>query len=402
MTGGAGARSVRGVTWRISNSARKQIERLANQFVDIERLRLHVAALVQRAEAADDLGGAVVVGHDIVADLAQLGEIDVLASEHFLRCLGVAENRGERLIQLVRDRRPTAGPASTRGSCAEAHARSCDARSSASLRSVMSTRDAEQLPILARFRSSARRDPAHAAVGYRRRGTRRRTRSPVASAVSHGAFQILAIRRDARPRDLLERYRLRCRVAACRHECVVARTSSAGHVPDHIESCAARAARLICFWASSSADAVRRRERRSRSRAAINPACNIRMRDTRGDLAPILVPRGRLAEPDDGIGRQQALVDAPAAQLAPIDHRHVRDRGRSDVRRWGAVQQPDGDGGGLLRLRLRTAPRSRRRCRLRRKCPADHRPGPRTPRRSAPPIDAEWSRCPRRRRSIPV
>ena len=81
----------------------QQIERLPNQLVEVEGIRLHVAAPVQRSQAANDLRRPVVVGHDIVADSPELGEIDLLPGEHFPRGLGIAEDRGERLVQLMRD-----------------------------------------------------------------------------------------------------------------------------------------------------------------------------------------------------------------------------------------------------------------------------------------------------------
>ena len=79
----------------------------------------------------------MVLGHDVVADLLQLGEVDVVAAEHLLRRLGVAEDRGERLVQLMRDRRGELPTVDTRVMWRSA-VRSSSALSSVGLRSVTS------------------------------------------------------------------------------------------------------------------------------------------------------------------------------------------------------------------------------------------------------------------------
>src|SRR5262245_6126846 len=61
----------------------------------------------------------------------------------------------------------------------------------------------------------------------------------------------------------------------------------------------------------------------------------LEQQDSREDrnLKSIPSPRARFAELNDGIWRQQLLVDAPTAYLPPIDHRHLFERSGSDLRR---------------------------------------------------------------------
>ena len=141
----------------------QEIERLADQLVEVERLHLHVAALVQRAEAANDLGCPIVLGHDIVADLPQLGEIDAVPAQHFSGRFGIAEDRRERLVQLVGDRggklsqHRYAGHVPQRGAVFH--------RSQFGQLALGDVdRDTEHVLAVALLRPSARGDPAHCAI----------------------------------------------------------------------------------------------------------------------------------------------------------------------------------------------------------------------------------------------
>ena len=60
----------------------------------------------------------------------------------------------------------------------------------------------------------------------------------------------------------------------------------------------------------------------------------------RDDPPPVLLPHGRLTKPDRAAGRQAALGDAPAAQLAPVEHGSgERQQRRLDRCRRLALQQ---------------------------------------------------------------
>ena len=72
--------------------------------VEIERLELRFALLQQRAQPADDFAGALVVVHDVVENLADLGQIERLLRQEALGRLGVAQDRRQRLVQLVGQR----------------------------------------------------------------------------------------------------------------------------------------------------------------------------------------------------------------------------------------------------------------------------------------------------------
>ena len=75
-----------------------------DEAVEVEKLGSMLALAQQSAQAADDLAGAVVLLHDVVQHFAQLGEIGLRHRQHAAARLGVGEDRGERLIDLMRDR----------------------------------------------------------------------------------------------------------------------------------------------------------------------------------------------------------------------------------------------------------------------------------------------------------
>ena len=78
-------------------------EHLAHQLVRVERLELGLAALEQRAQPPDHLARALVGGDDVLQDLREDLRLGGLVGEEVLRRLRVAEDRGERLVQLVGD-----------------------------------------------------------------------------------------------------------------------------------------------------------------------------------------------------------------------------------------------------------------------------------------------------------
>ncbi len=210
-------------------------------------------------------------------------------------------------------------------------------------------RHTEQLPAAGCFPASARRDPAYAAVGHR---------YPVLEVelaagrerLSHGVVQVFAIPRMGRGENLLEidrSFARRAGVPAClgRARCLVAR-----HVPhEHRKPRSVRREihPLLAFL---------ERGRHPMARAPLDekggnqPRLEQQDGDAYRNLLSISAPRGRLAVPHDGIGRQQALVDAPALKRTPVDHGHIGDRHRRDLRRRGAVQEAHDDRPGLLRL----------------------------------------------------
>ena len=59
--------------------------------------------LEEGSQAADDLARALVFAYDVGEDLASLGEIGELLGEEALGRLGIGENDGQRLVQLVRE-----------------------------------------------------------------------------------------------------------------------------------------------------------------------------------------------------------------------------------------------------------------------------------------------------------
>ena len=229
--------------------------------------------------------------------------------------------------------------------------RSSTARSSASLRSVMSTATPSNL--LARCPSPPVRAPRSSARRHRvpARGTRRR-----APRRSRAPFSRRA--RDARdPPDAPSRGLPRTRSAArpaCRRGAADAcrrRIWSRATSQIHMESRAARAARFICFWLSSSAVAIRRRDRRSMRSAAISPAWNSRIANPSGNLAPVPVPRRSARETSRSVSagsRRSSIPQRRSARQSTTGTLVNEDR--RDRRRRRAVQQAHDEGAGLRRL----------------------------------------------------
>ena len=81
-----------------------QVEGFAHQVVEFDGCVLRVALAQQGPQALDDLRGAFIVLHDILQDFDELSRACRTLLQHAERRLGVAEDRGERLFELVRER----------------------------------------------------------------------------------------------------------------------------------------------------------------------------------------------------------------------------------------------------------------------------------------------------------
>ena len=82
----------------------RELEHFFNQAVDGKRLQAGFPVLEQGSQSPDDLARPLVFAHDVRENLAGLGEIGRLLREETLRRLGVGEDDGQRLVQLVRER----------------------------------------------------------------------------------------------------------------------------------------------------------------------------------------------------------------------------------------------------------------------------------------------------------
>ena len=81
-----------------------QLEHFRHDFVEVETAGwLDIAFPEQRTEAVDNVPRPPVVVNDVLEDLAQLGYVQRAVAEQMLRRPGVGEDRGERLVQLVRE-----------------------------------------------------------------------------------------------------------------------------------------------------------------------------------------------------------------------------------------------------------------------------------------------------------
>ncbi len=79
----------------------RELERLAHHVVELHRRILRVALAQQRAQPLDHLRGAFVVLHDVLQDFAELVLVGAALLQHAERRLGVAEDRSQRLLELV-------------------------------------------------------------------------------------------------------------------------------------------------------------------------------------------------------------------------------------------------------------------------------------------------------------
>ena len=76
-----------------------QVQHALHDFVDTERIpMLRFAFFQKQAQAMNHFAGALVFGHDVLKNLAELGKIDIVAGEESLSGLRIAENGCERLV----------------------------------------------------------------------------------------------------------------------------------------------------------------------------------------------------------------------------------------------------------------------------------------------------------------
>ena len=78
---------------------------VAHNRFKIHDRKFEIAFSDQFAHPADDFTRAAIVFHDVLKDGPELSDIRRVGSKETLRGLGVAEDRRERLIQLMRQRR---------------------------------------------------------------------------------------------------------------------------------------------------------------------------------------------------------------------------------------------------------------------------------------------------------
>ncbi len=81
-----------------------QVEGFAHQVVEIDGCVLRVALAQQRPQPLNDLRGAFIVLDDVLEDFDELGRARGSFLQHAQRRLGVAEDRRERLFELMRKR----------------------------------------------------------------------------------------------------------------------------------------------------------------------------------------------------------------------------------------------------------------------------------------------------------
>ena len=115
-----------------------QLEHFRHDFVEVEIAgRLDIAFPEQRTETVDNVPRPPVVVNDVLEDLAQLVHVQRAVAEQMLRGPGVGKDRGERLVQLVREGAGSSPSIATRPRCATWCRCSC-ASASARFRAVTS------------------------------------------------------------------------------------------------------------------------------------------------------------------------------------------------------------------------------------------------------------------------
>jgi hypothetical protein len=92
------------IEWPIRLGA-QQDNHFSNELIHIDRLPPHGAFLEQHADAADDVGRAGDVGDHSRCRLARLDHLRVLAAKPSQAGLRIGDGRGNRLLDLVRQRR---------------------------------------------------------------------------------------------------------------------------------------------------------------------------------------------------------------------------------------------------------------------------------------------------------
>ena len=88
----------------IDQVAMDQLQDILHDFVDTERMLLHLAFFQPLAQALDDFAGALVFAYDVIKDFAHLGEVGAAVRKDSLRSLRVAEDGAERQAKLVCNR----------------------------------------------------------------------------------------------------------------------------------------------------------------------------------------------------------------------------------------------------------------------------------------------------------
>jgi hypothetical protein len=78
-----------------------QAEHFVRDVVEVQRLQHGSALPEERAPPSDDRAGSPIVVDDVVQDVPNLRQIDGLSGQKPLRCLRVAQDRRQRLAQLV-------------------------------------------------------------------------------------------------------------------------------------------------------------------------------------------------------------------------------------------------------------------------------------------------------------
>ena len=82
----------------------QQGQRFGHDLVQVDALERPLGRADHDTQAADDLAGALVLADDVAQDLAELLVAGLALGEEALRRLGVAENGGQRLVQLMGER----------------------------------------------------------------------------------------------------------------------------------------------------------------------------------------------------------------------------------------------------------------------------------------------------------
>ena len=82
----------------------ENVQRLRNCLIEIELPQLDRVPLQQAAQVADDLARALIVAADVGENLLQQIQVGRVLREQDLGRLGIAQDRSQRLIELMRDR----------------------------------------------------------------------------------------------------------------------------------------------------------------------------------------------------------------------------------------------------------------------------------------------------------
>ena len=100
----------------LNQIAMDQSQNFDDDVSEPERPRLDIGLLEERPQARDDFSGATVVVRDVFQYLLQVRAAGIVPLNHSLRRARIGEDRGERLIELVRQ---GAGQLTERGNAAQ-------------------------------------------------------------------------------------------------------------------------------------------------------------------------------------------------------------------------------------------------------------------------------------------